>query len=343
MLDDLTFLQVIGSSPDDDGPRLLYADYLEEKGDAAGAARAEFIRVQCALNAVDPTDASAAELRRRERELLTEHWRAWLKPACQALGEPLPDGPGRRDPRTGAPVEDRYSLKWLPDRDRHDHVIEQQFRGGVVPYFYACQFRRGLLAHAALTHKESRGERHVARLWEKAPLDGLTLAGFEAAAVAKTLTAIDGSRLRSLELIVTADASVAFAARHSPLTGLRELVLKSVGGAADVGDVLGASTTLTNLRILIMEFCTVDESGIARLCRAPFAAGLERLELVKCGVTNAGASRLARDWPATCRLTHLDLTESRMTVSGRRAIQERFADALRDRSGERNWPTRIYI
>src|SRR5262245_20213239 len=339
MLDDLTFLQVIGSSPDDDGPRLLYADYLEEKGDPAGVARAEFIRVQCAQDASATVDES---LRRRERALLAEHWRAWLKPACQALGEPLPEGPARRDPQTGARAE-RYALKWLSDRERHDHVIEQVWHGGVVPYFYACQFRRGFLAHAALTHKESRGERHVARLWEKAPLDGLTLAGFEAAAVVQTLTAIDGSRLRSLELIVTADASVAFAARHSPLTGLRELVLKSVGGAADVGDVLGASTTLTNLRILIMEFCTVDESGIARLCRAPFAAGLERLELVKCGVTNAGASRLARDWPATCRLTHLDLTESRMTVSGRRAIQERFADALRDRSGERNWPTRIYI
>src|SRR5262249_58405640 len=101
----------------------------------------------------------------------------WTRPG-RARGEPLPDGPGRRDPRTGAPVEDRYSLKWLPDRDRHDHVIEQQFRGGVVPYFYACQFRRGLLAHAALTHKESRGERHVARLWEKAPPDGLSPGGF---------------------------------------------------------------------------------------------------------------------------------------------------------------------
>ena len=31
MLDDLTFLRVISANPDDDGPRLLYADYLERK------------------------------------------------------------------------------------------------------------------------------------------------------------------------------------------------------------------------------------------------------------------------------------------------------------------------
>lgn len=40
------FLPAILATPDDDGPRLVFADWLEEQGDVD---RAEFIRVQCRL------------------------------------------------------------------------------------------------------------------------------------------------------------------------------------------------------------------------------------------------------------------------------------------------------
>ena len=39
------FLQAVLENPDDDTPRLIYADWLEERGDPRG----EFIRVQCEL------------------------------------------------------------------------------------------------------------------------------------------------------------------------------------------------------------------------------------------------------------------------------------------------------
>ena len=42
-------LAAIWESPHDDLPRLVYADFLDESGDPAKAARAEFIRVQCEL------------------------------------------------------------------------------------------------------------------------------------------------------------------------------------------------------------------------------------------------------------------------------------------------------
>ena len=44
MTHDDAFLQAIIEDPDHDAPRLLYADWLEERGDPRG----EFIRVQCA-------------------------------------------------------------------------------------------------------------------------------------------------------------------------------------------------------------------------------------------------------------------------------------------------------
>ncbi len=46
-----SFLTAICESPADDLPRLVYADWLEENGEAD---RAEFIRVQCALAKMEP-------------------------------------------------------------------------------------------------------------------------------------------------------------------------------------------------------------------------------------------------------------------------------------------------
>ncbi|HYT91149.1 MAG TPA: TIGR02996 domain-containing protein [Gemmataceae bacterium] len=46
MNQDQALLRAVIDNPDDDGPRLVYADWLEEHGDAE---RAEFIRIQIAV------------------------------------------------------------------------------------------------------------------------------------------------------------------------------------------------------------------------------------------------------------------------------------------------------
>lgn len=63
------FLRAIFDAPDDDTPRLVYADFLEENGEPV---RAEFIRVQCRLAALPagPESPEVHDLRQRERELL---------------------------------------------------------------------------------------------------------------------------------------------------------------------------------------------------------------------------------------------------------------------------------
>jgi uncharacterized protein (TIGR02996 family) len=63
------FLRDIIGNPDDDTPRLVYADWLEERGDVRG----EFIRVQCRLARMDEEDAEYAPLFFREQELLERH------------------------------------------------------------------------------------------------------------------------------------------------------------------------------------------------------------------------------------------------------------------------------
>jgi len=70
------FLRPIIESPEDDALRLVYADWLEEHGDAA---RAEFIRAQCALARMADDDPRRPELSAREQELLSEH--GWARAA----------------------------------------------------------------------------------------------------------------------------------------------------------------------------------------------------------------------------------------------------------------------
>jgi len=66
------FLRTIGERPDDDGPRLVFADWLEEQGDPLG----EFIRSQCERLHL-PTPEARRGLARREDELLQAHQREW--------------------------------------------------------------------------------------------------------------------------------------------------------------------------------------------------------------------------------------------------------------------------
>src|SRR5262245_21920719 len=68
---------VIGA-PDDDAPRLVYADWLDEHGQAE---RAELIRVQCELACAEPWTPRRRELSARAKALLSPaNLQAWAVP-----------------------------------------------------------------------------------------------------------------------------------------------------------------------------------------------------------------------------------------------------------------------
>ena len=66
MTDGDALLAAITALPDEDVPRLAYADWLTENGRAE---EGEFIRVQCRLAAIAPDDPEYPELLAREKEL----------------------------------------------------------------------------------------------------------------------------------------------------------------------------------------------------------------------------------------------------------------------------------
>src|SRR4051794_8024510 len=88
------FLRAIIDNPDDESLRLIYADYLDERGDP----RAEFIRVQCALARIPQGDRRREALEARERELLSQVVAPWLGGRLQRFLE---------DPRTGNPIKEQ--------------------------------------------------------------------------------------------------------------------------------------------------------------------------------------------------------------------------------------------
>jgi uncharacterized protein (TIGR02996 family) len=82
------FLRAVIADPDDDLPRLIAADWLDEHGQPE---RAEFIRAQVELAKLEPdccndVECPCKDLRSRERELWKANWLTWSTPVCRACG-----------------------------------------------------------------------------------------------------------------------------------------------------------------------------------------------------------------------------------------------------------------
>src|SRR5262245_20753363 len=69
------FLADIRKNPDDDTPRPVFADWLEDNGDPY---RADFIRTQVRLAQLPEHDPARFDLEERSQDLLAEHQSRWL-------------------------------------------------------------------------------------------------------------------------------------------------------------------------------------------------------------------------------------------------------------------------
>lgn len=290
---DQGFLDYIVADIDDDAPRLVYADWLEENGQDV---RAEFIRVQVQRARLPAWDAAQVRLRLREQELLKLHGESWLKEMPEIKG-----------------------ARW--EGFRRGIVAEVSFESFEAMRFNAHACRAVAPVEAVTVHWPRRQEskkstRPIAELRE------LILTGRPMPEeVAWLANSPQLATLRSLAVlgVDVDDLNVLAASPH--LTGLRELRLESNGvGSAGVR-ALTEAATLTGLEKLDLsgpgyyeeyyENPIIGMAGMAALAGWPGLASVRSLTLSGSDVRPEGLRALLRS-PHAGALTDLSLRAGRL-------------------------------
>jgi uncharacterized protein (TIGR02996 family) len=330
---DDALLHAVLASPDDDTPRLVYADWLEERGDP----RAEFIRVQCALAKLAVEDGRRADLEARERVLLAQHEQEWAAPLHEAA------------------LEWRFRRGFIEYLDIHGQTFVDR-AASIVRVAPGCRvrFREACYCVSALAACEYIG--------------GLTGADFESNRlqsnhVALIATSPHVHRLTKLGLFSNdCDITAMQALASSPFLGnLRELDLRA-GGVGDAGvEALASSSRRSSLTLLDLNGTNnvsplgvralsriqltvlrlhgnpIGDSGARALAGSIHMRVLRELQLGNCGISDAGGRALAES-PYLRHLTMLDLAdigEPWDNDDPKNTISRSVMNALRARFGER--------
>ncbi len=322
--------QAICAEPLDDAPRLIYADWLEENGDAD---RADFIRVQCRLAQLPADAAEGAQLRKREKKLWTAHRQKWLA----HVPKHLRGGCGQFD--RGFLGELALEVKALVQHGaglfEHHPIHRVRVLGGrgqaPVAKLAVCPFLArlrslslagGLLQGpgkwnaivatpflAGLTELDvsdnplgSRGlavlagSPHLSRL-ERLDLGGTHLSD---AALAAFLGATDLGQLRFLDLSNNSvgNGGAAALAGSPSLAGLRELGLGGNKVGPKGAKALAASSHLGELRSLDLVGSPIADAGARALAEPQALEKLEKLDVRGCGLEGPALALLERRFGA---------------------------------------------
>jgi uncharacterized protein (TIGR02996 family) len=280
MTQDEAFLQAIIEAPDDDAPRLVYADWLDDSGDPE---RAEFIRAQCELARPGPTGARRRELQQRQRTLLSQNARRWGAAALRRTRA--------RNYRRGFVEVLQTSPLWLmrfgeqvfqrfPIREVRLHALDDQWDGS----------RRSIRNFVSWLAKwPPLGRFEALALWGHSAGGAVTI---DPRSLPVLLASPHLRRLRALDISDNVD----------------------MNGAAEA---LAQSPVLGQLTALVL--CLFDPGVVNSLVQAPFIPRLERLHLPCNQVGPHAAERLA-DWPALATVTDLDLSDNALGPGGAQAL-----------------------
>ncbi|MFL5341256.1 MAG: TIGR02996 domain-containing protein [Gemmataceae bacterium] len=329
MVDEPAFLAAILAAPDDDGPRLVYADWLEERGDTD---RSEFIRVQIELTRRPVDPARQRHLRRRESDLLKRHRDEWLKPLTDRLSaERAKDPPAldlmqlsQRIVRGLALAGDEGELPageppyiapeqlWAQLVQRPESLLGQRAR-------IEFQFRRGFVEVAELSPADFH--RFAETLFELVPLREIVVALINPFPQARSL--FDSPHLIGLSGLTvhgTLLPQEAHALAQSPHMGaLRRLDLTNIGLAPDLVEEVVGLRNLRGLRELNLSQIPLSNNGVEALARNPGWANLEELRLSKTTFYDRGLQALAES-PLLARLSRLDVSHNFITPAGLSAL-----------------------
>jgi uncharacterized protein (TIGR02996 family) len=321
MSDERALLAAIWEHPHADAPRLVYADWLDDRGTASDAARAELIRAHIELDRFDGDDPRFDELERRADELEERWGKAWAK------AQP----PGAKKVRCytgGLPVPylGNFKVEGLVKLGAARMCAAPLWR-----YHYGVYGRHldQLLAWPFLHRLELFAlrpplpENWAARLAECDNLRNVTDLELidcwpTADQLETVLDAFTGRHLKRLRFNTEDADALAVLARHPAVANLRDLVIEESRVPPDAVRLLAQ----TKARLLEFSFEHNRPGGdelVGEILRLPFVPKLRSLDLSQDRLTNTGAAELAAA-PALANLRALWLTENGVGVAGLRAI-----------------------
>ncbi|MFO0879253.1 MAG: TIGR02996 domain-containing protein [Gemmataceae bacterium] len=353
-------LEEICEHPEDFTLRLVYADWLDDHGEAP---RAEFIRLQIQREHLDETDPTQPGLRAREKQLLSAHETAWRNEL------PCLDGVQWREFRRG--FIESASLTSVEALHQHDAALQVTAPilnlkvQGVDPITSILMTKCMILGrlHELNLGVNTSLEDGLGRLLEYARLHQLRSLLLHGCRLGRWVTCLAEGRqltqlkelylsgneltneiltplvsapppwwfgLRNLDLRdnqIGSRCLTALVTRHQPLA-LETLWL--VNNQLDGRGVLALaeSPQLPHLQRLYLNHNEIGDEGVRALAGSPVAAGLRELDLRNCWITDVGAQALLAS-PHLERLRMLWLSGNHFRSDYARLLREQFGARLR--------------
>jgi len=300
------FLEAITASPDDDTPRLVYADWLEELGDP----RSELIRVQCRLAATPLHSAGRWELEQREEALLTTNLPRWTK-----LLPRFPRVPWGIEPRYGLPREcfARGLMEHVtfPGIRQYAQSFDDIWK--VTP---ARQVRLNKWSNKAIpAFFESEGFNRIDGLW--LTMDSVDVPLQQVLTIFARPELARLRKLRIFDRMLNQDGVAALLA--APLDNLRELQIDQTAAGAEQCARLAAWDRLAQVTRLQFRGNECGYEGVAALAASPHVTGIEHLDLSSNFFGDDAIEALAASKKLTSLAT-LDLSSNSFGQPGMRSL-----------------------
>jgi uncharacterized protein (TIGR02996 family) len=288
-------LRAIIENPEDDTPRLVYADWLEEHGDPD---RAEFIRIGCQKEREEFDSPRWNELKARASEMEYRNRKRWLKD--------LPELPKR--------------FSWW---DWRRGFVEGLSVPGLAPFQREEKRLRSTIPLLSLALTVGTNFKS----FEKATcLKGLRrlLVGGRLGDVGVGSLGRCSHLAGVRELTLHGHGITPVGARYlADSPHLADLTFLELGANHGIGDegarAIAQSVHLTRLTRLNLYNADIGNEGLAALASSGNLFGLTHLLLMNNRISDAGARALA-DSPAPRRLRVLDLENNQIGESGAIAL-----------------------
>jgi uncharacterized protein (TIGR02996 family) len=326
---DGAFVRAIRDEPDSDMHRLVYADWLEEQGDAA---RAEFIRLQCQLARLPPNARRSRKLEQQQEELLSAHGGRWALP--QSAEAALPAGRPQLRPGEGRHTYqvEVWPRQWVSLGPFHRGFVDELHiegrhlaRIGLLVR-NLTRIEELVLRHHPIgtLHVAGREDRRGRTLWQR-------LANWPALVQMRELYLWDLAGAKDLQRLIASPYL-------TRLTGLHLKVKAQGPQTGEQGGLLAAAPLLGQLRRLTLDGLLVGTEGLRSLLASPHFHPIELGLQGSCVTTYSGYWEIPHTYqrpnigsagvvllagsPAVAGLKVLDLRQNGLDGAAARALIE---------------------